>query len=335
MDGENRQGGSRMNFSRVKNFIIVLLIAINIALGCICIVINYQKSYISEEETVLAKEHLNNIGIKIDFQKDGRKKYSLPIYTFEKEEETEISKIYIKTAEEFFDSNISDNEFVTTPDGFSVSVKNDNGALLGTAYLQIEEMLFECQKEGKITSTDKEIIKKSYYAANLKNTENKQIQSKAEKFISRVVHDNEINYKAIAISEYNGGHIVYFSGVVSNTNVVDFYINLYVKNDEILYFVGNIPSKAPEKAYSSQLLDSVNAIYLLTENENVVSITGSGKSIYVKNEKIVYKLYEYETSKFYLLPSWYIEYSDEENNEYSIMYDAINGEIVTETVGIS
>lgn len=324
-----------MNFSRVKNFIIFLLIVINIVFAGICILINYQKSYVSEEETVLAKEHLESIGIVVDFQNDGRKKYNLPVYTFEKGEAAEVSEMYIKIAEEFFERNISKNEFVTIPDGFSVSVKNNDGDILGTAYLQINEMLFECQKEGKITSTDKEIIKNSYYAGNLKIIENKQLQSKTEKFISKFIKDNEINYRPVAISEYKGGHIVYFSGTVSNTNVVDFYINLYVKNDEIQYLVGSIPDKAPVKAYSSQLIDSVNAMYLLTENENVQSITENGDSVYVKNEKIVYKLYEYEEGKFYLIPSWYVEYSDVENNEYSIMFDAIYGKIVTEFTGIS
>lgn len=324
-----------MNFSKVKNFIIVLLIVINIALCGICILINYQKSYISEEETTLAKEHLKNIGIEINFDKDGRRKYNLPIYTFDADTETDIPKIYIKIAEAFFDSKISDSEFVTIPDGFSVSVKEDSGNLLGTAYLKIEEMMFECHREGGITSYDKQVIQKNYFENNLEFTENKQVQSKAEKFIARLIDEYEIFYEPCAISEYNGGYIVYFSGIMQNTNIVDFYINLYIRNDEIQYLVASIPGKAPQKAYSSQMLDSVNAIYLLTENENVLSTLGNGKKIYVTNQKIVYKLYEYESGSFYLIPSWLIEYSDSDKGEYSILFDAITGKIVTQVQGIS
>ncbi len=313
-----------MNFLRVKLIIIVSLLSVNILLGVLCVRLYYDRSYISEEETSYASEHLAKNGIAVSFDAEQRRIYSLPVYTAEADEKS-LFEIYKKIAESFFDREISPAAYVTTPTGYSVTVKKNGGEHMGTALLS-GEMSVECIKEDKVSGISTEILSKNigYFSDRLYH--NKEAEKIAKRFADEALGGIAPRYKLCGTAQFEGGTIAFFAPELSEILVYDLYMNVYIRDSEVVYCSGNFISENPQKAYSIDLIDAVDAVYLLASNSDVGEITASGGRVAVQSALMNYKLFEYEQNRYYIIPSWHISYSINGGEKKIIAFDAVVGE---------
>ncbi len=313
-----------MNFSKVKLIIIACLLAVNVLLGVICVRLYYDKSYISEEEALYAGAHLEKNGVYAEFDTEQRKKYNLPVYSAETDN-GRVIEIYQSITESFFERRIASADYVTTPEGQSVSVKTAGGEPLGTSLLT-DNMKVECVKEQKLAGADRKELAKGVHYFYDELSENKKQEKLADEFLKNTLGAYGLDYKLCGSAEYEGGCIAFFTLKLSDTEVSDLYMNIYIKDGEIVYCTGNIISSAPVKAYSINLIDAVDAMYLLSRNSDVQEILATGNSIDVTLLKMTYKILEYEQNRYYIIPAWLIDYRSSDGTEKSIVFDAVVGE---------
>lgn len=312
-----------MNFSRVKLIIIVSLLCVNVLLGVLCVELYYDRSYISEEEAAFASNHLKENGIEVSFGNVGRKIYNLPVYTCSADEKS-LFEIYRNISESFFDKEISSAAYVTTPGGYSVTVKKAGGGKLGTALLY-GEMTVECIKEDKVSDINTEILSKNvgYFINQL--SRQKEAEKIAERFVKKALGNSSPGYDLYASSVYEGGTIVFFAPKLSDIAVHDLYMNVYIRDSEVVYCIGNFLSESPQKSYSIDLIDAVDAVYLFSAQNDISGIVASGETVSVTDATMSYKLFEYELKKYYIIPSWQISYTAGAEKK-TVAFDAVVGE---------
>lgn len=323
MGGNNHKGGGKVNFSKVKLIIITSLLAVNILLGVLCVGLYYDRAYISEEEAAYASAHLSGTGIDVSFDTGTRRIYSLPVYTA-KTDEKSIFELYKSISESFFDKEISPAAYVTTPSGYSVTVKNNGGEQMGTALL-FDEMSVECIKEDKLLSIGTEIISKKagYFKGSL--CQDKEAEKIAKQFAKKALGNISPEYNMCGAAKYEGGTIVFFAPALSDTVVYDLFMNVYIRDSEVVYCIGNFITESPQRAYSIDLIDAVDAVYLFASQNTIGEITSSGGRVKVTDAEMNYKLIEYEQKRYYIIPSWQISYSAN-GTEKALAFDAVTGE---------
>lgn len=320
-----------MNFSKVKLFICLCLLILNIVVGFFCLKINNEKYYISEDELELAQKHLSKNGVEVLFNAKDRKTYSLPVYSLSVNtdyEEKIIPQIFKNLTEAFFDTKLENSAFINTPGGYSVSVKSADGLLMGTA--SFENFLnFECYYEKSVEHKDIQEIQKSYYEAEFAFS-NKNDEKTAEKFIRTALNSYEMKFEKFGIRIYNNGSIVCFTGKLSNVPTMDYFLNVYVKNNKVVCCVGNITDTVPEKAYSAKLIDVVNATYIASDYFISKNFNLKRNKVTVNKITMTYKLYEYSYGSYYAVPAWIISYKESDGSENNVVFDAVTGKNVQE-----
>lgn len=314
-----------MNFSKVKIIICFCLVIVNVIFGVMCIRLVENKNYVSEQEAKLASEHLGKNGINVEFGKEERKIYRLPIYAAKIEEAQEyVPLVYKKLTEAFFNVSVTDSAYIKIPEGYSVSVKNDKGILLGTSSM-IEGNRFECYLEDAVNPKDINEISKIPILQTLKQEKSEQVKL-AQNFIDKAFRSNRIEFVNSGTREYNNGKIVCFSGSYSEVSALNIYVNVYVKKGKIVCCGGRISDVDLQKEYSAHLIDSINLMYSITEylGENN-SVGNENESIVVNNIGMKYKMYEYDSTTYYLIPTWTVEYTDGKGEKNIIAVDAVTG----------
>lgn len=312
-----------MNFSKVKVIIIVSLLCINALLGVLCVELYYDRSYISEEEAAFASVHLMNGGIEADFDDIGRKIYSLPVYTYSTDEK-KMLEIYRSISESFFEKQISSAAYVTTPSGYSVTVKKTDGTKFGTALLS-DEMTVECVKEDKVPDINTEMLSKNMGYFEACDFQDKEAEKIAKRFAEKALGSISPEYELRGSVAFGGGTIVFFAPKLSDTAVYDLYMNVYIRDSEVVYCIGNFLAESPQKAYSIDLIDAVDAVYFFAAQNDISEIVESGETVSVTGAAISYKLFEYEKKKYYIIPSWQISYNIDSEKK-SVAFDAVVGE---------
>lgn len=314
-----------MNFSKVKIIIILCLFIVNIIFALLCTSLISQKNYISEEEAALAASNLLKNGIKTDFDKAARRLYNLPVYATEPvSAENYVPKIYSTLTESFFGVSVDDSAYVKTPDGYSVSVKNDEGILLGSSSLS-DNTHFECYFEDTVSYKDVSDIGCLPYFSELDGGKNEEYNT-AKKFMDSALDDYGMRFVYRGTMAYSDGTVVCFSSELSDTELYSIYLNVYVEKGKAVCCVGEIFDVAPVKKYSAKIVDSIDAVYLLSdyirENANTV-LTQEAE---IKKISMVYDYYEYGYGEYYIIPTWIMEYK--ENDKASEIYaiDAVTGE---------
>lgn len=316
-----------MNFSKAKLVICLCLLTVNIIFGIFCIKLVADRNYIPEEETVLAQKHLSKMGINTQFDKNARKLYNLPIYAVEgNTEDNSIPKIYRKITEAFFGVEVEDSAYVKTPDGYSVSVKNKQGILLGASSFTANNS-FECYIEGKAEYKDITEIVKLPGTGDIKKADSAQAK-KAAGFVDSAFKNYGLKFNLKGEREYKGGKIVSFTGELSDTEILNMYINVYVNNDKILCCAGSITDIVPQKKYSAELIDSIDMMYIAAEHIREAEKKGVTEKIKVniKNFDMSYKVYDYTQGLYYVIPTWVVEYSCNSDETKIITVDAVVGE---------
>ncbi len=320
-----------MNFSKVKLFICFCLLILNIVVGFFCLKINNEKYYISEDELELAQKHLSKNGVEVLFNAKDRKIYSLPVYSLSVNtdyEEKKIPQIFKNITEAFFNTELENSAFINTPAGYSVSVKSSDGLLMGTASFE-NSLNIECYYEKSVEHKDIQEIQKSCYEAEFTYA-NKNDEKTAEKFVRAALNSYEMKFEKFGTRIYNNGSIVCFTGKLSDVPAMDYFLNVYVKNNNVVCCVGNITETAPEKAYSAKLIDVVNATYIASDYFTGKNFNSKRDKIKIDKITMTYKLYEYSYGSYYAVPAWVISYIENNSNENNIVFDAVTGKNVQE-----
>ena len=317
-----------MNFTRVKSFICLCLLIVNIVFLFMCVNLLREKNYISEEEAVLAQRHLSSKGVEVSFDKEARRLYYLPIYACTADRDSEkVPQLYVNITEAFFGTDIDAGTFVKTPNGYSVSVKGSDGKLLGVA--SGASTYYECYTDGAVTPEDITEIAKTPYLAGLKNVKNDSTEL-ARKFVSAAFSGYGVKYEYDGERDYADGKIVCFLGVLSDTKILNNYINVYVKKGKLLCCVGNITENAPQRKYSSELIDSIDLMYLIPDYVAKKDYIMAVEGITIDSFRMRYKMYEYGLDEYYLIPTWVLEYSGDGGTKEIITVDAVTGENISE-----
>ena len=283
-----------------------------------------EKKYIPETEAQLAEQHLSGMGINVDFDKSARKLYNLPVYTVHNTEISSIPKIYKKITETFFDVSLDDDAYVKTPDGYSVSVKNTRGILLGTASL-VGKNGFECYVENTVNTKDINEISRMPYLQKLSEKKKSDDFKTASKFVDSVFQDYDTKFYPVGERDYSDGKIVCFCAELSGTKVLNLYINVYVKKGKIICCAGNITDSFPEKKYSTELIDSIDLMYLMPDYLKGKSNNSKIDDIKITEFSINYKMFELKENEQYIIPVWMVSYKDRTGNISYAIIDAVTG----------
>lgn len=314
-----------MNFSKVKLVICLCLLTVNVVFGIICIKLVMDRNYIPEEETALAEKHLLKMGVNAQFDKNAHKLYNLPIYAVESTgEEKSNPKIYREITEAFFGVLVDDSAYVRTPDGYSMSVKNEKGILLGTSYFT-DNNRFECYVEGKAEYKDITEISKLPVTSEIRDADSAQAK-KAAAFINKAFKNYDLKFSLKGERDYKGGKIISFTGELSDTDILDIYVNVYVNKDKILCCAGSITDNVPRKKYRAELIDSIDIMYMATEHIREAENKGQTGEIEIEKLSMNYKVYDYTQGLYYIIPTWVVEYSINSDETKIITVDAVVGE---------
>lgn len=316
-----------MNFSKVKIIMIFCLLAANIIIGVLLHKLYTERFFVSEEEAELAEKHLSSIGIVASFDREGRRKYSLPVYACNGiDYEDTVPQLYRNASETFFGRTIIDSEYVGIPGGFSVSIKNNEGIAVGSSTIT-GSMHFDCVLDEYSDTALTEKLSENIYIIGHTYIENKRSEVLAKEFVKRAFGKSGLEIKKVSASEYDGGNIVYFGVFLSDTPVADLYVNVYVKDGRIGGLCANLCDTVPEKAYSCDMTDPIDALY------NFSNLYGKGNSdadvdecLTVNSIGVMYKLTENGDGCYYFIPSWSVDYSESSGKNDIALFDAIVGE---------
>ncbi len=316
-----------MNFSKVKLVMILCLAVANILIGILCAGLYSERLYISEEEAELAEKHLRGLGIVAELGRDERRKYSLPIYSYTNTDgENAIPHLYKSASEVFFGRTIIDSEYVDIPGGFSVSIKNNEGETVGSS-VYMGSRHFECILDEYSDTGIVERLSENFYSCEYSVHENKESKETADAFLKAAFGKSGYDIRYLGASEYNDGDIVCYGVFLSGIPSADMFVNLYVKNGRVGCLFAEIADRAPEKKYSSDTLDSVDALYAFSSlyAKNVADYDNIG-NITVNQIGLMYKITETDSDGGYFIPAWHIVYDDGTGETKTALFDAIVGE---------
>ncbi len=314
-----------MNFSKAKIIIIACLFVVNIVLGVFCISIKTEKSYISQEEAELASTHLARQGIGVVFDSDYRKIYNLPIYLVDTvNREDKVPDLYRSFTEAFFGVPVDSTEYVNTPDGYIVSVKDEGGNSIGTSSLG-KELEIECYFDAYFNENDIETMSSHSIECGLRDISDSDNVDIARKFLESALKSDIYLYSLTSKKSHLGGTLMCFSRKLEKTEVLDIYINVFVKDARVLYCYARAYDNQPVKAYSADLIDCVDAMYVFSEMMKERQ-SGDNTEIIIDDISMVYKMIEYVDGDYYIVPAWLIEYNNSKGEKFCAGFDAIIGE---------
>lgn len=316
-----------MNFSKVKLVMILCLIAANVLIGVLCSKLYGERFFVSEEEAELAEKHLSTIGIIAELDRDDRRKYSLPVYACDSiSTENEAPRLYKNASEAFFGRTIIDSEYVEIPGGYSVSIMNNEGDAVGSSTFK-GSMHFDCVLDGYSETALVDKLSQSFYSGIYAYSEDKRARELADEFVKKAFGKSGLEMKMLATSEYDGGNIVYFGVFLSETPVVDMYVNLFVKDGKVAGLCAELCDTTPEKAYGSDMTDPIDALY------NFSYLYGKSNSdadaddcLTVSSIEVMYKMTENDAGGYYFIPVWRIDYIEGSGKNGIALFDAIVGE---------
>ena len=314
-----------MNFSKVKLVICLFLLAVNCILALFCVRLVGEKNYVSEEEAILAQKNLYANGIEVNFGKEERKLYSLPIYSVEgSTDENGIPEIYRHITEAFFGADAESPAYVKTPDGYSASVKNKDGKVLGTS-VHSNGLDFECfldeQENGYAKPAGISFYEDGVRLEKVKNKEYHTALVLAESIFSKL----GMKYIFKGTKELDGGKTVYFAGQISDVETADIYLNIYVVNGKIVSCAGSITDTAPIRKYSAGITDSIDAVYALKDYIRENGNSADKGRIRINSISMKYRLFEYGDSEYHAVPAWEICYSGSNGAQIKAIVDAVSG----------
>ncbi len=318
-----------MNFTKVKLLICLCLFVVNAIFFALCVRLLSEKNYLSEEEANLAEKNLAENGVNVNIGKEERKLYDLPIYGADNAAEENISEAYRAITESFFVVEIDENAYVRTPDGYSVSVKGDNGEVFGSS-LVTDDMYFECRYENA-SSENEEFGISDMPSEDKLNAEKGDEYDTAQKFIDRALKNGGMKFIYKGTMDNVEGKTVCFAAELSDIAVTDIYINVYVNDGEILCCGGRITDKAPQKEYSADLTDSIDALYALYDYLREGADKNLVRGISVEDITMTYRSFRYDYGKYYIIPTWEIDYTDIDGVSCRACIDAVTGESITVT----
>lgn len=317
-----------MNFSKVKMIIILCLLVVNIIFAFLCIRLISKTNYISEEEAELASANLLKNGISVEFDKDARKLYSLPVYVSQMTQtDGYIPVTYMRITESFFGVKTDGAAYVKTPDGYSISVKNSDGVLMGSSSVY-GNTGFECFASDAVEYKNSSELYAVPYTEELDDDRESEYGIAAG-FVVSAFKDYGIKFVYSGSRSFEDGKIVSFCGELSDTKVIDAYINVFVKDGKIACCAGNLFDDVPERKYSTVIVDSIDAVYLLYDyirHERENAVIGDAQ---IDDISMVYDSVEYSYGEYYIIPTWIIRYKE---NGASVIYsvDAVNGNRIRE-----
>lgn len=307
-----------MNGNRVKIVLILCLVLVDAVLAAFCVRIYRENHYLSEEEAALAVSYLAQKGVTVEPGALETRKYDLPVYTLafsqDSAEGTLTQKTYRALTNAFFSVSVPATDYIVTPEGVTVSVMDGDGEVLGASSL-IDGMTVECERGASLSDAQKAAIASGTGLAEPKKNADRRAEKQATAFVRSCIPVSGAPYTLKGSCAYADGTVVTFVRQVEKTDIYDLYLNLYLHEGEIRYLYGDLVAEAPQASYSVRTIDAADAACLLPKDEPI-RVTGV---------RMVYKRIPYAVDAWYLIPSWYIAYTDESGESFVSIRDAVTG----------
>lgn len=308
-----------MNWSKVKIFLIVFLLVLNILLF-----FKLSDAYTLSDrlpDGILeeASENLAGRGIIITPETIDNKQYSKDIYSFpvgkltaDRLSELSGQSLYDRTFSALFGDFGYTVRYFDIPNGVSATVSDPLGEVLGIASIT-NDFGIEYYTPGIDTVKMKELYgeKREDRASSLSAKAKKAVSG----FFTSVYSDSLFSYVTDLSFEHDGGEIVGCTLTLEGMPVFDMSLCFYIKDGEIVYFNGSLPQGDVLAKYHNELIDGVNILFNLEAQDNVEIIS----------QTLGYSTVKFDSESYLAVPAWRFTEKNQDGTTSDSVYDAVAG----------
>lgn len=308
-----------MNWSKVKIFLIIFLLVLNVLLF-----VKLSETYslserLPEEILAEASENLLYRGIKISPEVIDGNRYSKDIYTIpvrkltaDRLSELSDESHYEKAFHALLGTREHTVRYFDIPDGVSATVADPLGEVLGVAAITNDfgvEYYIPGIDTGKMTELYE--AHKIDRDSSPSGTAKKAING----FFSAVYADSLLSYESDFSYDYDDGEMVGCTLTLESLPLCDMSLCFYIKNGEIVYFKGSLPEGDVKAQYHNELIDGVNILFYL-DGEERVEIT---------SQSLSYCTVKFDSESYLAVPAWCFTEKKADGTLSHKVYDAVAG----------
>lgn len=273
-----------MNSSKIKNFLIILLAAVNIFLLINLFIVRLQSSQLSGELLQASAQALARNGIYVDAKDIPSQKYTQKVICA-----NSSSKTHLNTAKDVLGKILAE---YSLPDGITYQSEN--------AYVSFfDNGRFEY---GLLASRDEDGISLSPQPPEImdeiKGNISKNLKTVFNKFVSKQKND-KLGYIPLGAVKMEGRDAVFAQLCIDGLAIHDGNFIATFEKDTLTYFSGKFFFDSFDNYYTKEYIDAPNALFLL-----------KSKGVSVKNIEMVYYPAVSASSEYFLIPSWQITLDD-------------------------
>ena len=273
-----------MNSSKIKNFLIILLAAVNVFLLINLFVARSQNSQLSGDALEASAQALARSGIYIEAKNIPSQKHTQKVICANSFTHTRLDTAKVVLGEILAEYSLPDGITYQSEDAY-VSFFDSGRFEYGLLATRDESAAFLSpeppEKMDKITSSVSKKLKKAF-----------------EKFTKNRA-SNEIGYVELGMIKSNEKDVVFAQLLVDSLVLHDSNFVAVFENDTLTYFCGKYFFDSFEDYYTKEYIDAPNALFLL-----------KNKSGSVKRIEMVYYPAASTSSEYFLIPSWQITLGD-------------------------
>ncbi|MGN1121168.1 MAG: hypothetical protein ACI4RV_02295 [Eubacteriales bacterium] len=299
-----------MFLKRVCMFLAAAFLVVNIVLFAVCIRTRDSLTTLPDGMIANAVAYFASCGVTVEPTVIPEHIPDNAVYTFEKDNAALASEITEKLAAAYFpDSSVS---FIETPDGITYAINQAGSPAAGLRVFN-DAFTFEYS----LNAFDRDSLPfgfdEPFTNENTRLTDSQR--RAAEKLLNCLTAaKNGKEYTVRGILPLTDGVYVCLSqNIYDGYEVGGMFVNLFLKEDGVVYAYGNRVFAGFVKSYCLELTDGVNALHML-------DLSGVQT---VRSERIAYIHRFTGSGTHYLIPVWEITYVDTNGDTKTQHIDAI------------
>ncbi len=305
-----------MKWEKIKLFLILCLVLVDVLLGVACVRLIRDRSLIPEDEIAFASAHLTENGLSVTRDSFDRAKRNPAIYEVKAAGDEEKAGLLRSFARALFGI---ESDVVKTPQGFGISVSDAEGAVIGTGSLEGNlqiECCFDFAAETLSSVREKAEHGETSESPDKTDKKEKRAADAFVKKLAKLIEDADFSFTAVRSAEEGEFTAVFYEAVFDRIAAPELSVIVVTKNEKVVGFAGSIPFSAPQKAYTCRSIDSVNILYRFSEDKKGT----------VDGIRPAYLLAEKEDGSSYLVPAWTLSFTDENREKHVFIRDAVTGD---------
>ena len=283
-----------MNSNRIKTFLIILLVIVNIFLLVNLLMASREKSSISHELLEASSKALSQKEIYIDSNKIPARKYTQSVISADCSKQARM-----QAAENFLGKIVAE---YSLPDG--ITYQSDEAFVTF-----FENGRFEYGLRDSTANLSEISTVPTTETQNVGSASAKKVKDVFKKLTSHRSSD-KVSYELVGQLDTNVGIIVYCRMEVDGLSVYGGDFVMIFNNDKLNYLSGKMFFDSFSGKYDMEYIDAPNALFLLDEREVIVD-----------DIRMVYYPVQTAENEYFLIPSWQIIGDDEKVR----IFDGVSG----------